>query len=198
MIDEFAGLTATERRIVEEYLNGHTPKEIAHKLNVSIRTVYKALYKYRKNLKELGFEEKAEMLKVRKRRRRSNTLASPKEQASSKSTDKSIEEAFLRALANVVYGQLFSAPSHRINSPIKVIVDELCTLLRELNQSVSELKNALNKLSNEVALLRECIGEVKEFNLRQSVPFVEETEQPIPSYLLDNPWIEVLKMRGRE
>ncbi len=45
------GLTYTERMIVAKYLSSNPPpkaKEIARELGVSVKTVYKALYKYRK------------------------------------------------------------------------------------------------------------------------------------------------------
>ena len=49
-------LTSTEKKIVRDYiLKGGTPKDVASRLNVSVRTVYKALYKLRKGLKERGF-----------------------------------------------------------------------------------------------------------------------------------------------
>lgn len=47
------GLTYTERKIMEEYLKGLKPKEIARRLKVSIKTVYKAVWKYRKNFRAL-------------------------------------------------------------------------------------------------------------------------------------------------
>lgn len=50
------GLTFTERKIMEEYLRGLKPKEIATRLKVSIKTVYKAVWKYRKNFRALHRE----------------------------------------------------------------------------------------------------------------------------------------------
>lgn len=194
MTSEFVGLTATERRIVEEYLGGHEPKEISQKLGVSIRTVYKALYKYRKNLRDMGLEEKAELLKVRKRRKSISASANINERFSSKHTGKPIEDALVKALASIVYGHILSTTNQQASPLTEAITEELCSLLRELNKSVNELRVALNRLSEEVALLRERLSEVP----HQISYSVEETKHPIPSYLLDNPWVEVLKMRGKD
>lgn len=199
MMSEFAGLTVTEQRIVKEFLDGHEPKEISQKLGVSIRTVYKALYKYRKNLREMGLEKEAEMLKVRKRRSRgNNTLVSSRERLSPETISKSIESAVAKALANIVYERLFSVSSPQVDSSVKATIGELCSLLRDFNKNISELKVVLNKLSEEIALLRERLSEVGEVGFRRSISLVERSERSIPSYLLDNPWIEVLRMRGKD
>lgn len=53
-------LTKTESLIVAAYLSRHPPpraKDLAAELGVSVKTVYKALYKYRKLRQENEFEE---------------------------------------------------------------------------------------------------------------------------------------------
>jgi len=186
-----AGLTATERRIVQEYLQGSEPKEISEKLGVSVRTVYKALYKYRRNLREMGLEEVAEKLKVRSRRMLRRAKANSAASEGCSGGGGSLEGALAKVLLEALSGYLSARPHGEGGLDGR----ELYALLRELNENIAMLRGAVARLSEEIAMLRGCLTSASappESGARA------ERSSGVPSYLLDNPWVEVLRMRGRE
>ncbi|MCD6369656.1 MAG: sigma-70 region 4 domain-containing protein [Thermoproteales archaeon] len=132
-----ARLTETERKAVKEYLNGLKPKEIASKLGISVRTVYKALWKYRKISGEKV---------VRAKRRR------------------------------------IVEPSPTVNR----LFSDLIRVLSELNATLIELNRNIGRLAN--------LLEARDITRST----VKRIDAQLPSFLQENPWIEVLRMRGRE
>ena len=121
----------TEKKIIEEYIKGLKPREIARKLKVSVRTVYKATWKYRKSTKAIG----------------------------SGTSSKERHDLYDKKL------------------------DTIIMLLEKIEEELTHLNNSVNALS---------VG----FSLKSFKD--TEKREDLPSFLKDNPWIEVLRMRGRE
>lgn len=115
-----SGLTRTESLIVAAYMSRDPPpkaKELASQLGVSVRTVYKALYKYRKLCRELGIKPPAAY------KRRSSGSGSQLEEV--------VAEEVRRWLGEVLGGPSPSA---------------LLSELRALRRSVERLNESINRL----------------------------------------------------
>ncbi|HDJ89485.1 MAG TPA: HTH domain-containing protein [Thermoprotei archaeon] len=187
-------LTSTERRIVEEYLKNKeiSPKELAIKLNVSIRTVYKALYKYRRELRRIGNIEEAERLK-RKRGRR------PKKIVNDASFTSSSGEYISDSLSNVASKAIYDAIYHYILSMLKEGVFKID--INEINllvNSINELRKSIVELNQNIIYLIENKDKIIVTNKIKIKNNIDEknSNEELPSFLIDNPWIEVLKERN--
>jgi len=185
--DVFGSLTSTEKKIVKEYLRSRdiSPKELAMRLNVSVRTVYKALYKYRRELKRLGKIDEAEKLK-RKRGRRPRTVSVTSKKITPLNMDinsmasKAIYDAIYQYLMNILKEGVFRTDIRE---------EEINLLIKSIN----ELKRSILLLNQNILYLIQNMG--KQSIKKESLDRVEELSNA-PSFLIDNPWMEVLKERG--
>lgn len=152
--ERVSGLTRTESLIVAAYMSRDPPpkaKELASRLGVSVRTVYKAIYKYRRICRELGIEPLAVFRQRGGRSRRRLEEATAGE---------------VRRWLNEVLGE----PSSRA----------LLSEIQALRMSVESLTESINKL---IRLLE------------SQKPPVEEDQLEVPSFIKDNPWLDVLRSR---
>lgn len=178
-------LTDTEKAIVKEYLNGLAPKEIAEKLKVSIKTVYKALSKYRKIQREKG-----------------QAVESRPKSITSKGGEILVnEEMLLRVLAKIIaeaFKELHLKNTVEVEyvkhaeTKSQIDIEVLHALVKEL----SNLTEQLRELNKNLRSLRYII-KISELPTREEgAP--ETKVETLPSYLRENPWVEVLKRRSTE
>lgn len=165
----------TERQIIEYYLKGLRPREIAERLGCSIRTVYKATYKYRRWLREKGELEKPHTIPLY---RHSALL---KEQNGG---------------VNLVLPHFVAIPSAEIYEFINYI-KELVNVIKELNYVLSTLKNSIERLQASLDKMEyRPSSYTKVMNADDLRPSIGKNLPPLPSYLKDNPWVEILSRRS--
>ncbi|MEZ0345495.1 MAG: sigma factor-like helix-turn-helix DNA-binding protein [Infirmifilum sp.] len=204
-------LTDTERRIVEFFLRqGGSAREIASALNVSERTVYKALYKYRKLARENGLDPSAFYLR--------GTLqlqtAPPPERAPiqpdvmeslkkdilrevTEILEKSVHEAVLSAFeelfaaSNLRYRPLPTPPPYKnpLENVDHVVITRLVENLERLNYNFETLARKLDHLQSFDTAQRTGHSQVQVGDNGYS------GENVLPSFVQNNPWIEVLQKR---
>jgi len=179
-------LTDTEKAIVKEYLNGLSPREIAEKLKVSIKTVYKALSKYRKLQREKGL--------------RTQTQVAATSTPSTVTAEASIsEEALLKVLAKILaeaFKEIQTKPSITVEKPTAQPAN--AELLSALIKEIANLAEQIKELNKNLRSLRYMI-KISELPTREEiVASYTPEEETLPSYLRENPWIEVLRKRGLE
>ena len=165
-------LTKTEREILAYYFeNGGTAKEIAGRLGVAPRTVYKAHYKYKKNLKRLGIDP-SEVYGRRCARAERRATAVPIEE---------LKRAVREVLEELVgFKRPLSVPDEALELLISR-VGELSESLEILSKSIDRLASALSKID----VPREL-----------ELPSGESSE--LPSFVSGNPWLGVLMSRGAD
>ncbi|AKG38920.1 MAG: helix-turn-helix transcriptional regulator [Infirmifilum sp.] len=206
-------LTDTERKIVEFFIKqGGTAREIASSLNVSERTVYKALYKYRKIAREKGIDPSAFYLRgtiqVPARSSNSSPVIQPdhiellkkellKELA--EILEKSVHEAVLSAFEEL---SLASSATLRRSSPMRTpqlnseepditIYRRLAENLERLNYNIEKLSIKLEnlnggQLTQKISYLQYSTGDNNHGN-----------NEMLPSFVQNNPWIEVLQKKTK-
>ena len=179
-------LTDTEKAIVKEYLNGLSPREIAEKLKVSIKTVYKALSKYRKLQREKGL--------------RTQTQVAATSTPSTVTAEASIsEEALLKVLAKILaeaFKEIQTKPSVTVEKSTAQPVN--AELFSALIKEIANLAEQIKELNKNLRSLRYMI-KISELPTREEiVASYTPEEETLPSYLRENPWIEVLRKRGLE
>jgi len=208
-------LTDTERRVVEYFLrHGGSAKDIASALDVSERTVYKALYKYRKLAREHGLDPSAFYLRGALQQPSVQTRETQVAESAisqdivdrikkelleeiTEALEKSVREAVLSA-----FEEILVASETRIRAPPSVQrlpVTENVTdspLLRRLIDSLERLNQNFESFSKKIELLHYSPA------LRNNInrPVFHEAEDPspsgeLPSFIKDNPWIEVLQRK---
>jgi len=160
MDEDSIRLTETERRIIEIYLSEEKPlkaKEIAERLGVSVRTVYKALYKFRKMGKN----------------RYLNTSVNSMDMLIQKTL-----ENLLPQIKDIIAREIERAVGSESSSN-----EQYLNLMRELVQTLQDLKKSIDKL----ALSVDRLGEDRS---RETIGIHENKISDLPSFLLDNPWID--------
>mgnify|MGYP000067653602 CR=1 FL=1 len=186
--------TDTERKILQYHIMGLSPKEIAKKVNCSVKTVYKAVSKYRRALRE-GY---------------------PVEKLHSLIMSNNIDRIMPLLQNGIPFIQI-----HDQGSSARVFMTPLITL--PLND-ILEINSFLKELINCIRILTENIREVKEelSALRYTMIDIERrlitTSKPsyttlskvsnvqnraplygkLPSYLVDNPWLKILASYGSQ
>lgn len=186
-------LTETERRIVIYYLETRLqPKQLAESLNVSVRTVYKALYKYRKALKKRGIDP-SELYLLKKPAKQDSILQTTDKEATAVDLEKirsMVREIVEEHLAKL--GILENEKSNNIGKgspdPNEKVylskIDEVIYLLREINRNIQELQRELSRASTPIRTER----------LKRIVS-VRDGRVELPSFVENNPWLEVLSLR---
>jgi len=164
----------TEKQIINYYLKGMRPKEIAELLGCSVRTVYKATYKYRRWLR--------------------NTQQL--------STSPTITRSKFPEIANTNSDILASSHAHFIAIPSAEVYElvnylrELVTLIKDLSKSISELNLNIERLYDSLAKSHLANFEETEVTYLSGAPLTYHDNDPLPSYLKDNPWIDILSKRN--
>ncbi len=183
--EALAKLTETERKIVESYFReGGTAREIASRLGVSVRTVYKAFYKYRKALKELGMGGEAVYLK-----RRPEAGTSPQGGRATVAPlqtpvlDYSLLLPLVKQAVREVLAEMGSSEGDRRDAASEVV------------EHLKSIERLLRDISAKMGTLVTVVSTRPMYVERQAPVRVLATAA-LPSFLRDNPWIEVLRSRG--
>ncbi len=186
-------LTETERRIISVFFKrGGTAKEIANFLGVAPRTVYKATYKYRLNLKALGIELNELKRGVEKRSKRAQISAvefrHPTESPDRELLLEEIRKVVRETLADIIGPQPVTGFS-------QVDVEGVIEQLERLEKSIGKLAESIDRLALAFSELsvKAPLPRVKNENSDNSY-----IESSIPSFVQGNPWLAVLKSRGRQ
>lgn len=199
-----SALTETERKIVDAYLKHRgKARDLARMLGVSERTVYKALYKYRKLAKEHGVDPSAFYLRGGGP---SSFPESPHESShrSALSLEELkreliaelipvIEEAVSQTLKKSLEGFLLSGRGQGVNaytsSPVfrggdSDQITRLILSIEKLNENISKFTEALSdRYYSSTAAMR---PQHFSATIRDS---------SLPSFAVDNPWLEVLSRK---
>ncbi len=167
-------LTETERRILAYYFkSGGSAKEVAQKLGVAPRTVYKAHYKYKKNLRLLGIDpDDVYGRKSTWRCTRRGYSPIPIEELK-----RAVREV-LEDLAGVRYDSL-GMPSKS--------AELLASRMEELAENLARLSRSIERLASAISSggLAEC-----------TMPASSVEHGELPSFVAGNPWLGVLMSRG--
>ncbi len=170
--DVMKHLTLTERRVVEYFAeHGGSAKEIAEALNISERTVYKALYKYRRVASKLGLDASNFSF-----RRRVASVPSP-----------SLATQGRSVTADKYQGYVSESNKPSVNN---IECKEIVSLLRRILVELERVNNNLEKIASSNRGLRKPLGE--------SVVETPSTggEEGLPSFASNNPWLRVLSGRS--
>lgn len=227
MLDE---LTDTERRIVEYFLNKSTggrditARDIASALNVSERTVYKALYKYRKLAREHGLDPSVFYL------RGTPQFALPREVPRLESPNahrldtlhetRAVELELLEKMKREIVSELTLVLEKLVrDAVVSAIEDSLLlagsrrgvnTLNLGLPQSISgsdtvlvkKLVENLEKLNYNIEHLSRKLERAHGPGDRGASHYISvgandavEGDSALPSFVRNNPWIEVLQKK---
>ena len=190
-------LTETEKRIVTEFMKTKLPaKELAKKLNVSVRTVYKALYKYRRALKKRGIDVRNLYL-LSSRNSKSKAKPAPKPEVSEQQNQvqsiegMSVDIAWLRSeIKKIVmeYVQELGSVRAQANDTQEktlALMQRMIALLEEINKNLIALNRALERS-------RVMVRRAKPQSVRLEIPL----DSSLPTFVQGNPWIEVLASRS--
>ena len=190
-------LTETEKRIVTEFMKTKLPaKELAKKLNVSVRTVYKALYKYRRALKKRGIDVRNLYL-LSSRNSKSKAKPAPKPEVSEQQNQvqsiegMSVDIAWLRSEIKKIVMEYVQelgsvrAPANDTQEKTLALMQRMITLLEEINKNLIALNRALERS-------RVMVRRAKPQSVRLEIPL----DSSLPTFVQGNPWIEVLASRS--
>lgn len=176
--------TETEKRILQLYFDGYRPKEISESLKCSVRTVYKAVYKYRRALRE-GVDPID--LKKAIFKNETNDSSSP----------------------SISPRMQFNATLPFVVTPVVPIatneLKEMISILKESLMQFRDLAECISKLNEEINLLRTAMMRVEreirklQFTKPSATDLsgIEKSSESsklseLPSYLRNNPWLEIL------
>ena len=186
-------MTKTERKIIIYYLeHGGKAKEIASALNVSERTVYKALYLFRKKLKEKGINPSELYLRSSIEQKNAKAIVAPS------SYEKNLEEIINKKILPIILNQVRNVLREELK---KILYKEEKNTEKEIIAQ-GDLVNAISVLNNSIRELNENIVSLISFlnkkdnthtNMKDIKIVARET---LPSFVRGNPWVEVLKSRS--
>ncbi len=186
-------LTETERRIISVFFKrGGTAKEIANFLGVAPRTVYKATYKYRLNLKALGIELSELKREIEKRPRRAQISAiEVKRSAELPGRELLLEE--IRKVVRETLADIIGPQSVTVFPQVDVggIIEQL----ERLEKSIGKLAESIDRLALAFSELNFKVPPPRAKNKNSDNSYIESG---IPSFVQGNPWLAVLKSRGRQ
>lgn len=197
-----SALTETERKIVSTYLQHRgKARDIAHTLGVSERTVYKALYKYRKLARERGIDPSAFYLRESASYRPSNIYSGSQSIAPILDgikheiiaelvpvIEEAVRQAIKRSLESTLFKQreevlaAFSTPNHARGDSDQVA--RLISSIERLNENLVRFSQALTNIYS---------GNAVHAQQRSWAPRTHDDS--LPSFVVDNPWLEVLSQR---
>ncbi len=201
-------LTETERKIVMEYLKTKAaPKVISENLGVSVRTVYKALYKYRKALKERGLDVthlyltnsrngrnrcngngKASAIQVARTHSVSGNLACHVPIEWLREEVRKLVEEYLNSLdGNRGYVR---TGNESTDGRELELLEAMVSLLREINKNLLSIRQLLAEQGSFLASNQTVIT-----TTHKLAAATNEDSGDLPSFVRDNPWINVLSSR---
>ena len=197
-----SNLTNTEKKIVETYIQkGGSAKEIASLLNVSERTVYKALYKYRKAALEMGIDPSHFYLRKTvastapvKQSISPDVIEELKEQLVAEITQRieaSIQKTLKSLLEEVLLEQRASVALRKEEfeaKPVQGVQHEYVFL--KLSETLEKLNINIEKLGQKLDRL-----DAPKYHVSNSGTWNQDTyvaEPSLPSFVQGNPWIEIL------
>ncbi|MCD6095282.1 MAG: sigma-70 family RNA polymerase sigma factor [Thermoprotei archaeon] len=164
----------TERQIITYYLKGMRPKEIAKLLGCSVRTVYKATYKYRRWLRDTQQPSPSSPAAGSKFHEIPNTD---------------------RSILAPPHAHFIAIPSAEVYELVNYL-RELITLIKDLSKSISELNLNIERLYDSLTNSRLINFRETEVTYISSTPLTYHESDPLPSYLKDNPWVDILSKRN--
>jgi len=157
---------------------------------VAPRTVYKATYKYRLNLKALGIELSKLKRGIEKKSKR---VRSPTVEAKSYRAVPS-RELLLEEIRKVVRETLADIiGSQPIASLPQLDTGSIVEQLNRLEKSIEKLAESINRLALVFSEInsRAVVSEIENINSD------DDFSKRMPSFVQGNPWLAVLKSRGR-
>ena len=195
-----SALTETERRIVEAYLQHRgRARDLARALGVSERTVYKALYKYRKLARERGIDPSAFYLRgggahqLEAARGGAIQLAYDIEYLKRELLAELIpviEDAVKQAVVSTLRGA-HPAPQHTAAKDAIYIASD----------QINRLIASIERLNDSIVKFNMAISSLHSYSLASSATrgTWQTTTQDgsLPSFVIDNPWLEVLSRSAR-
>lgn len=198
-----SSLTETERRIVTTYLQQRgKARDIAHALGVSERTVYKALYKYRKLARERGVDPSAFYLRGGFGYQPENArdeiqrpllnVESIKQEIIAELVpviEDAIRQAVKQSFEEILSGQRGRVPAAgpSASSSFKSDSDQISRLIltiEKLNENLVRFGQTLTNLYSSSAP-----------GSQQRSWQSRSRDDSLPSFVVGNPWLEVLSQR---
>lgn len=187
-------LSDTEKAIVKLYLNGLKPKEIAERLGCSVKTVYKATSKYRKLL-SMGINVDLSGVNVSEHKVVKATGVSTGE--TREHTQPSIDVAsIVKEVVESVIRVYTDTLTNVLSRTIKEHEESLLGAINELLKSIDRLCCEINELGNLIRRLGTSGTQVVP-KLEKPTELVKTIEVEVPDFVRDNPWVEILRVRGR-
>jgi len=205
-VDEelLSGLTDTERRIVEAYLrHGGRAKDIAGLLGVSERTVYKALYKYRKLARERGLDASAFYLRSASSSAQPRFEAQPLQAGSPGVDVEELKREILEALIPVVEeavrrGLERALALGGLGRAARPELDGSAALLARLVEGIERLNENIVRLNHALASSApvRAYGVSATASPQPSREAGDDGKSGLPSFVVGNPWVELLSRRA--
>ncbi len=201
MKENIIKFTKTEREIIKLHLKGLSNKDIAQRLGCSIRTVYKALYKYRRALRE-GFSQEEILRSIGVVEKKDDNL-NPTPQLITYS--KSETSQALTANPQINYLPIPTIPIilPYTAQPLQSAA-QLNGVLEKILQSLVKIESMLQKLETQISLMQQTLEAIQDrIPLSRQIPRITRKAEPkveirplrqeyLPSFMVDNPWLEVL------
>ena len=182
--------TETEKQILQYYLRGLAPKQVAEVVKCSVNTVYKAIYKYRRALREgIPKEELHRMIGVE--------AAGPASASPASAGPMTPLGTPQPAMPQPAYPPMILSPVFALPAQPQPLLDQ--SQLRELTSALREIASLLAEIRAELQALRASLP-VRSASppLKAEPPYEHEfAPSELPSYLRDNPWLEILASRPR-
>ncbi len=186
-------LTKTERQIISVFFKrGGTAKEIAEVLGVAPRTVYKATYKYRLNLKALGID----LNDLKRGEDGKPVQAKPPALKARGLKNVLTREVLLEEIKKVVRETLtdiMGIQSTPRSIQPQINVDGIIKQLDRLESSIEKLAESIDRLAAAFSGLNVKVVTSKEESQGSGD---NSSGQYMPSFVRGNPWLAVLKSRG--
>ncbi|RLF22616.1 MAG: hypothetical protein DRN15_08465 [Thermoprotei archaeon] len=196
--------TETEKEILRHYLKGVETKRIADLVKCSIRTVYKALYKYRKALrsgytkydvmKAIGLLEEQVVDVTKQAQQTSSALYTVQSLPLSSPQTRVIPFLTLTPILQLPVAM----PSAQEINELKKYISELVIAIKGLEETMKTFADSISDLNALLRELKPSLYRRHESHYISKVHGVDyrDVDESLPSYLRDNPWIEILSKRG--
>jgi len=197
-------LTETEKAIVRLHQQGLKPKEIAEKLGCSVKTVYKALSKYRK-LVSMGISiDLGTQQVVSQQQQIQTTVQTPLQVQIPRIAT---QDQVLTAVREVMEGMIrvyTTSLTNLLSSLLRDYERTLIDAINELRRSVDRLCSEITSLHSTIQSLSSILSTVSSLKApavtsppAPAVAQIPVKEVEIPEFVRDNPWVEILRTRAK-